>query len=129
LQRPTCLKIVATRPPPPLGVGGGLTFGAVSVAGRAHPEDLALKVESAVYSAGILIMSDSSATAMSSLLVVQKDSAAQLSHPSTFGAASNSFELYEKQSLLCRLRVECFVPQVSSYFQMLLTPRNIYHCG
>ncbi|CAL4938317.1 unnamed protein product [Urochloa decumbens] len=89
-QRPTCLKIVATRPPPPLGVGGGLTFGAVSAAGRAHPEDLALKVESASYSAGALIMSDSSATAMSSLLVVQRDSAVQLSIPSTFGAASKS---------------------------------------
>ncbi|RCV45832.1 hypothetical protein SETIT_9G485300v2 [Setaria italica] len=90
LQRPTCLKIVATRPSPPLGVGGGLTFGAVSAAGRAHPEDLALKVESAFYSAGALIMSDSSATAMSSLLAVQKDSAAQLSLPSTFGTASRS---------------------------------------
>jgi nuclear pore complex protein Nup155 len=90
LQRPTCLKIVATRPSPPLGVGGGLTFGAVSAAGRAHPEDLALKVESAFYSAGALIMSDSSATAMSSLLAVQKDSAAQLSLPSTFGTSSRS---------------------------------------
>ncbi|KAG2542431.1 hypothetical protein PVAP13_9NG840300 [Panicum virgatum] len=90
LQRPTCLKIVATRPSPPLGVGGGLTFGAVAAAGRAHPEDLALKVESAFYSAGALIMSDSSATAMSSLLAVQKDSAAQLSLPSTFGTASRS---------------------------------------
>ncbi|CAN6191562.1 unnamed protein product [Urochloa humidicola] len=90
LQRPTCLKIVATRPSPPLGVGGGLTFGAVSAAGRAHPEDLALKVESAFYSAGALIMSDSSATAMSSLLAVQKDSAAQLSLPSTFGTTSRS---------------------------------------
>ncbi|XP_066397154.1 nuclear pore complex protein NUP155-like isoform X2 [Miscanthus floridulus] len=90
LQRPTCLKIVATRPSPPLGVGGGLTFGAVSAAGRAHPEDLALKVESAFYSAGALIMSDSSATAMSSLLAVQKDSAAQLSLPSTFGTASRT---------------------------------------
>ncbi|ONL95303.1 Nuclear pore complex protein NUP155 [Zea mays] len=90
LQRPTCLKIVATRPSPPLGVGGGLTFGAVSVAGRALPEDLALKVESAFYSAGALVMSDSSATAMSSLLAVQKDSAAQLSLPSTFGTASRT---------------------------------------
>ncbi|TVU47868.1 hypothetical protein EJB05_07484, partial [Eragrostis curvula] len=90
LQRPTCLKIVATRPSPPLGVGGGLTFGAVSAAGRAQPEDLALKVESAFYSAGALIMSDSSATAMSSLLAVQKDSAAQLTLPSTFGSASRS---------------------------------------
>ncbi|KAL6867408.1 hypothetical protein ACP4OV_015432 [Aristida adscensionis] len=88
LQRPTGLKIVATRPSPPLGVGGGLTFGAVSAAGRAHPEDLALKVESAFYSAGALIMSDSSATAMSSLLAVQKDSAAQSSLPSGFGTAS-----------------------------------------
>ncbi|KAL5210921.1 hypothetical protein ABZP36_006544 [Zizania latifolia] len=89
-QRPSCLKIVATRPSPPLGVGGGLTFGAVSAAGRAQPEDLALKVESAFYSAGALIMSDSSSTAMSSLLAVQKDSAAQLSLPSTFGTASRS---------------------------------------
>ncbi|KAL5218790.1 hypothetical protein ABZP36_019474 [Zizania latifolia] len=89
-QRPSCLKIVATRPSPPLGVGGGLTFGAVSAAGRAQPEDLALKVESAFYSASALIMSDSSSTAMSSLLAVQKDSAAQLSLPSTFGTTSRS---------------------------------------
>nr|CAD1822446.1 unnamed protein product [Ananas comosus var. bracteatus] len=49
-QRPTCLKVVSMRPSPPLGVGGGLTFGAISIANRAQPEDLVLKVESAFYS-------------------------------------------------------------------------------
>jgi nuclear pore complex protein Nup155 len=101
LWRPTCLKTVSTRPSPPLGVGGGLTFGDVSAAGRVHPEDLALKVESAFYSAGALIMPDSSATAMSSLLAVQKGSAAHLSLPSTFGTASRaSRALWETVSAL-----------------------------
>lgn len=84
-QRPCCLKVVATRPSPPLGVGGGLTFGAVSAAGRAQPDDLALKVETAFYSAGTLVLSDSSAPSISSLLIVNRDSSAMQS------SLSNSF--------------------------------------
>lgn len=89
-QRPSCLKVVATRPSPPLGVGGGLTFGAISAANRAQPEDMALKVETAFYSAGMLVLSDSSAPAVSSLLIVNRDSTTQLSHPSNFGISSRS---------------------------------------
>ncbi|KAG0501951.1 hypothetical protein HPP92_002023 [Vanilla planifolia] len=89
-QRPSCLKVIATRPSPPLGVGGGLTFGAMSAANRAQSEDLALKVEAAFYSTGMLILSDSSATATSSLLIVNRDSATQSSLPSNFGISSRS---------------------------------------
>ncbi|KAI0494950.1 hypothetical protein KFK09_025096 [Dendrobium nobile] len=79
--RPSCLKVVATRPSPPLGVGGGLTFGAISAANRVQPEDMALKVETAFYSAGMFVLSDSSAPAVSSLLIVNRDTTTQLSHP------------------------------------------------
>ena len=90
-QRPCCLKVVATRPSPPLGVGGGLTFGAVSAAGRALPEDLALKVETAFYSAGTLVFSDSSAPSVSSLLIVNRDSSTmQSSLSNNFGLSSRS---------------------------------------
>lgn len=90
-QRPCCLKVVATRPSPPLGVGGGLTFGAISAAGRAQPEDLALKVETAFYSAGTLLLSDSSAPSISSLLIVNRDSTSmQSSLSSGFGMTSRS---------------------------------------
>lgn len=90
-QRPCCLKVIATRPSPPLGVGGGLTFGALSAAGRTQPEDLALKVETAFYSAGTLVLSDSSAPTMSSLLIVNRDSSATHSSlSSNFGMLSRS---------------------------------------
>ncbi|KAL0908738.1 hypothetical protein M5K25_023246 [Dendrobium thyrsiflorum] len=81
VQRPSCLKVVATRPSPPLGVGGGLSFGAISAANRAQPEDMALKVETAFYSAGMFVLSDSSAPAVSSLLIVNRDTTTQSSHP------------------------------------------------
>nr|CAD1822424.1 unnamed protein product [Ananas comosus var. bracteatus] len=87
-QRPTCLNVVSMRPSPPLGVGGGLTFGAISIANRAQPEDLVLKVESAFYSVGTLVLSDSSAATMSSLLIVHNDSTIQSSIPSKFGMAA-----------------------------------------
>ncbi|XP_072972220.1 nuclear pore complex protein NUP155 [Typha angustifolia] len=90
LQRPTCLKIIATRPSPPLGVGGGLTFGAISAAGRAQPDDLALKVESAFYSAGTFVLSDSTASSMSSLLIVHRDSTIQSSLSGNFGTTTRS---------------------------------------
>lgn len=90
LQRPSCLKVVATRPSPPLGVGGGHTFGAVSSAGRTQPEDLSLKVETAFYSAGTLVLSDSSTSAISSILIVSRDSSMQSSLSSSFGMAARS---------------------------------------
>ncbi|KAG1334865.1 nuclear pore complex protein NUP155 [Cocos nucifera] len=90
LQRPSCLKVVATRPSPPLGVGGGFTLGAVSSAGRTQPEDLSLKVETGFYSAGTLVLSDSSASTISSILIVSRDSSMQSSVSSNFGMAARS---------------------------------------
>ncbi|XXG81808.1 hypothetical protein AAC387_Pa09g2374 [Persea americana] len=89
-QRPCCLKVVTTRPSPPLGVGGGLAFGAVSVAGRTQTDDLVLKVETAYYSSGTLVISDSSPSTMSSLLIVHRDSTSQSSLPSTFGSSTRT---------------------------------------
>lgn len=76
-QRPTCLKVVATRPSPPLGVGSGLAFGAI--AGRSQNEDLSVKIESGHFSAGALVLSDSSPSTSSSLLIVNRDSSTQTS--------------------------------------------------
>lgn len=73
-QTPSCLKVVTTRPSPPLGVGVGLGIGAASLTGRVQNEDLSMKVETAYYSVGTLVLSDSSPPAMSSLLVVSRDS-------------------------------------------------------
>ncbi|KAK1262980.1 hypothetical protein QJS04_geneDACA012013 [Acorus gramineus] len=89
-QRPCCLKIVATRPSPPLGVGGGLTFGSLSMAGRSQTEDLSLKVEASYYSAGTLLLSDSSPAAMSSLVVMNRDSSSQSSHLGGIGMGARS---------------------------------------
>ncbi|KAK9063661.1 hypothetical protein SSX86_017532 [Deinandra increscens subsp. villosa] len=83
LQRPSCLKVVTTRPAPPLGVGGGLTFGPLSLAGRSQNEDLSLKIESAHYSSATLVLSDSSLSATSSLLIVNRDSTTQSASSST----------------------------------------------
>ncbi|XP_057777560.1 nuclear pore complex protein NUP155-like isoform X1 [Salvia miltiorrhiza] len=73
LGKPSCLKVVTTRPSPPIGVSGGLAFGALSLAGRSQSDDLSLKIESAYYSSGTLVLSDSSPSAVSSLLLVNKD--------------------------------------------------------
>ncbi|XP_048318324.2 nuclear pore complex protein NUP155 isoform X1 [Ziziphus jujuba] len=89
-HKPTCLKVVATRPSPPLGVSGGLVFGAMSLGGRPQNEDLSLKVETAYYSAGTLVLSDSSPPTMSSLLFVSRDSSSQSSSASTLGTSSRS---------------------------------------
>ncbi|KAK4765177.1 hypothetical protein SAY86_026267 [Trapa natans] len=72
--KPNCLKVITTRPSPPLGVSGGLSFGNISLASRSQGEDLSLKIESAFYSSGTLVLSDSSPPTMSSLLIVSKDS-------------------------------------------------------
>ncbi|XVF43562.1 hypothetical protein PTKIN_Ptkin02bG0049800 [Pterospermum kingtungense] len=87
-HRPSCLKVVTTRPSPPLGVTGGLTFGAMSLAGRTQTDDLSLKVETASYSAGTLVLSDSSPPTMSSLLIVSRDSSSQSSQSGNLGAGA-----------------------------------------
>lgn len=89
-HKPSCLKVVTTRPSPPLGVGGGLAFGGMSLAGRAQSDDLSLKVEAAYHSAGTLVLSDSSPPTMSSLLVVSRDPSTQSAGSSTLGAGSRS---------------------------------------
>ncbi|XP_042024193.1 nuclear pore complex protein NUP155-like isoform X1 [Salvia splendens] len=77
LGKPSCLKVVTTRPSPPIGVSAGLSFGALSLAGRSQSDDLSLKIESAYYSSGTLVLSDSSPSAVSSLLLVNKDPSTQ----------------------------------------------------
>ncbi|XP_010462709.1 PREDICTED: nuclear pore complex protein NUP155 [Camelina sativa] len=89
-QTPNCLKVVSTRPSPPLGVGVGLGFGAASIAGRTQNEDLSMKVETAYYSVGTLVLSDSSPPTMSSLLVVSRDSSVQSQVGSSSGPSSRS---------------------------------------
>ncbi|CAL9215055.1 unnamed protein product [Arabidopsis halleri] len=64
-QTPNCLKVVSTRPSPPLGVGVGLYFGAASIG-------------------------DSSPPAMSSLLVVSRDSSVHSQAGSSSGPSSRS---------------------------------------
>lgn len=89
-HRPSCLKVVTTRPSPPLGVSSGLAFGSMSLAGRPRNEDLSLKVETAYYSAGTLVLSDSSPPTMSSLLIVSRDSSSQSSVSGALGTSSRS---------------------------------------
>ncbi|CAH9104947.1 unnamed protein product [Cuscuta epithymum] len=99
-QKPNCLKIVATRPAPPLGAGGGLGLGAISLASRSQTEDLSLKIESAYYSTGTLVLSDSSPSTASSLLIVNKDSSAQSASISFGSGARGSRALRESVSSL-----------------------------
>ncbi|KAG8382696.1 hypothetical protein BUALT_Bualt05G0104300 [Buddleja alternifolia] len=87
-QKPSCLKVVTTRPSPPIGVSGGLAFGALSLAGRSQSDDLSLKIESAYYSSGTLVLSDSSPSAVSSLLIVNRDPTAQSFSSGSLGAGS-----------------------------------------
>ncbi|XP_042463574.1 nuclear pore complex protein NUP155-like [Zingiber officinale] len=89
-QRPSSLKVIATRPSPPIGVGGGLNYGTTPTSGRVQPEDMTLKVEAAFYSAGTLVLSDSSASNMSSLLIVNQDSSGQQSASNNFGMNSRN---------------------------------------
>lgn len=99
LAKPSCLKVVTTRPSPPIGVSGGLAFGALSLAGRSQTDDLTLKIESAYYSSGTLVLSDSSPSAVSSLLLVNKDPCSQsLSSASLGGGARGSRALRESVS-------------------------------
>lgn len=89
-HKASCLKVVATRPSPPLGVSSGVAFGAMSLAGRSQNEDLSLKVETAYYSAGTLLLSDSSPPTMSSLLIVNRDSSTQSSLSGSLGTSTRS---------------------------------------
>lgn len=88
LAKPSCLKVVTTRPSPPIGVSGGLAFGALSLAGRSQTDDLSLKIESAYYSSGTLVLSDSSPSAVSSLLLVNKDPSTQSLSSASLGAGA-----------------------------------------
>ncbi|KAI3733777.1 hypothetical protein L6452_13233 [Arctium lappa] len=90
LQKPSCLKVVTTRPAPPLGVGGGLSYGAIPLAGRTQHEDLSLKIESAHYSSATLVLSDSSPSTTSSLLIVNRDSTTQSSSSASLGTGVRS---------------------------------------
>lgn len=99
-QRPSCLKVVTTRPSPPIGAGSGLAFGALSLAGRSQSEDLSLKIEAAYYSAGTLALSDTSPTAISSLLIVNRDPSTQSSSSSLGSGATSSRALRELVSSL-----------------------------
>lgn len=87
-RRPNCLKVVTTRPSPPMGVSGGLAFGALSLAGRSQSDDLSLKIESAYYSSGTLVLSDSSPSAVSSLLIVHRDPSTQSLSPASLGTGA-----------------------------------------
>ncbi|KAL9254939.1 Nuclear pore complex protein NUP155-like protein [Drosera capensis] len=89
-HKPSCLKLVATRPPPPLGVGSGLGFGSIPLAPRGQNEDLALKVETAYHSAGTLVLSDSSPPTASSLVVVSKDFSMQALPSGSLGTTVKS---------------------------------------
>lgn len=90
IHKPSCLKVVTTRPSPPLGVNSGLAFGAISLASRSQSEDLSLKVETAYQSVGTLVLSDSSAPTMSSLLLVNRDLSGQSSQSGSLGTGSRS---------------------------------------
>ncbi|GAB2228632.1 hypothetical protein Droror1_Dr00022752 [Drosera rotundifolia] len=89
-HKPSCLKLVSTRPPPPLGVSSGLGFGSIPLAPRGQNEDFALKVETAYHSAGTLILSDSSPPTTSSLVVVSKDFSMQGSLSGSLGKTVKS---------------------------------------
>ncbi|XP_077236028.1 nuclear pore complex protein NUP155-like [Tasmannia lanceolata] len=125
--RPCCLKVVTTRPSPPLGVGGGLTFGTTSVAGRAPSEDLVLKVEAAYYSTGTLVLSDSSPATMSSLLIVNRDSSTQLSLSGNFGvSARSSRALRESVSSLAIEGRMLFVADILPHPDTAATVQSLY---
>ncbi|KAJ7954324.1 Nuclear pore complex protein [Quillaja saponaria] len=89
-HKPSCLKVVTTRPSPPWGISGGLPYGAMSLASRPQNEDLSLKVEAAYYSAGTLLLSDSSPSTTSSLLIVSRDSSTQSSLSGNLGTIARS---------------------------------------
>lgn len=126
-HRPCCLKVVMTRPPPPLGAGGGVTFGALSLAGRAQTEDLSLKVETAYYSAGTTILSDSSPPTMSSLLIVKRDPSTQTSLGIGLGTSGKgSKALRESVSTLPAEGRMLFVADVPPVPEIAATVQSLY---
>ncbi|ESQ35317.1 hypothetical protein EUTSA_v10006562mg [Eutrema salsugineum] len=133
-QTPSCLKVVSTRPSPPLGAGVGLGFGAASLAGRTPNEDLSMKVETAYYSVGTLVLSDSSPPAMSSLLVVSRDSSV---HSQAGGSsASSSRSSRALREVVSSLPIEgrmLFVADVLPSSDTAATVQSLYseleYCG
>ncbi|XP_068659840.1 nuclear pore complex protein NUP155 [Aristolochia californica] len=89
-QRPCCLKVITTRPSPPLGISSGITFGVMPQGARSNSEDLTLKIEAAHYSSGTIVLSDSLPSTMSSLLIVNKDSSTQPLQTGNFGVSGRS---------------------------------------
>ncbi|CAA7033766.1 unnamed protein product [Microthlaspi erraticum] len=133
-QTPNCLKVVSTRPSPPLGSGVGLGFGAASLAGRVQNEDLSMKVETAFYSVGTLVLSDSSPPAMSSLLVVSRDSSVHSQGGGSSGPTSrNSRALGEVVSSLPIEGRMLFVADVLPSPDTAATVQSLYseleYCG
>ncbi|PIA46100.1 hypothetical protein AQUCO_01600399v1 [Aquilegia coerulea] len=118
-HRPYCLKVVMTRPPPPLGVGGGVTFGSLSLAGRL--------VETAYYSAGTTILSDSSPPTMSSLLIVKRDASTQSSLAVGLGMSGRgSRALRETVSTLPVEGRMLFIADVSPIPEVAATVQSLY---
>ncbi|WOL20105.1 nuclear pore complex protein [Canna indica] len=99
-KRPQGLVVSANRVPPPLGLTAALTFGTTAASARIQPGDLTLKVEAAVSSAGMLVLSDSSSAASSSLLHVNRDPSRHVSNPDNSEANSSSHALHELVSSL-----------------------------
>ncbi|CAG7866978.1 unnamed protein product [Brassica rapa] len=133
-QSPNCLKVISTRPSPPLGAGVGLGFGAASLAGRTQTEDLSMKVETAYYSVGTLVLSDSSPPAMSSLLVVSRDPSVHSQVGGTSGSSSrNSRALREVVSSLPIEGRMLFVADVLPSSDTVATVQSLYseleYCG
>ncbi|XP_074264142.1 nuclear pore complex protein NUP155 [Silene latifolia] len=89
-QKPTCLKVVSVRPSPPSGVSGTLGYGSMPLAGHTQSDDFSLKVETAYYSSGTLVLSDSSPPSASSLIIVNKDYTAQSSVAGNMGTFARS---------------------------------------
>lgn len=124
---PSCLRVVTTRPSPPLGVVGGLAFGAMSLAGRSQNEDLTPKVDTAYYSAGTLLLSDSSPPTMSSLLIVSRDSSTQTSVSGALGTSSRcSRALRESVSSLPVEGRMLFVADVLPLPETAMTVKSLY---
>lgn len=72
-HRPSVLKVVTTRPSPSIGIGSGITFGSLAISGRPQAESLVMKVETAYYSGGLLLLSESSPATTSRLVIVNRD--------------------------------------------------------